>query len=103
VSVVALAAACASPANGDETSGGDGGIGGVVEMVVEAPADASSGACDVERRVVATAVDTYLALTGSPASSEQDLIDEGFLREPSELFDLTVDGTLVPAPAGPCA
>jgi hypothetical protein len=103
VSVAALAAACASPGDGDGTGGDDGGIGGVVEIVAEAPADASSGACDVERRVVTTAADTYLALTGSPASSEQDLIDDGFLREPSELFDLTADGTVVPAPAGPCA
>ncbi len=100
VTVAAIAAACGSSGGDDESSGGGGGV---VEMIAEAPADASGEACALERRLVTTAVDTYLALTGAPPSSEQDLVDDGVLREPSELFDVTAEGDVVPDPAGPCA
>jgi hypothetical protein len=79
-----------------------GSIGDAVEVAAGAPTQANSAACDIERQTFELASDAYLALTGAPASTQQDLVDQGLLREPSLLLDVAADGTIIPAAGSPC-
>jgi len=104
IALVALSAACGTSGDGSDTGPDDavGSLGDAVEVAAGAPAAAGAQACDLELQMLQTAADTFFALTGSLPTTEQELVDEGLLREPSELFDLTADGELVAVPAGPC-
>ena len=68
-------------------------------------------ACDSERQVVGTAVETWFAknegstvpATGvGPDRYEQTLVEAGFIRSPSKFLDLADDGSLTPAANSPC-
>ena len=49
-----------------------------------------------------TATDLYFALNGTMATSQAELVDGQMIVEPSPRFELTADGTIVPAPGSPC-
>jgi hypothetical protein len=79
-----------------------GDLGDAMEVAAGAPAEADAGACELERDVVESAIEMFAALTGAPPVSEDELVSEGMLVEPSTRFDLAADGTVVPAPGSPC-
>ncbi|MDO8403140.1 MAG: hypothetical protein Q7T27_06555 [Pseudomonas sp.] len=63
--------------------------------------NANNVACANERLEVQLAVDSFTILR-SHVPTELELVPD-FLRTESALFDIAVDGTVVPAPASPCA
>lgn len=80
--------------------GGEGG-GAIRENVVEPGVtaiteggDADAAACGIEASTLRSALESFELMRGAPAADEHDLVDEGFLREPSDLWDI-VDGQLV--------
>lgn len=74
-----------------------------VETQVEAVSSAGAIQCTTDRNVMDIAVETYLALVGSAATSEADLVAEGVIREPSTAYNIDSTGTVVADPAGVCA
>ncbi len=80
-----------------------GGLGDAIEVAAGAPAAADAGACGLERDVMTSAIEMYAVLVGTPPASEDDLIAEGLVVEPSLRFDVAADGTLVAAPGSPCS
>lgn len=64
--------------------------------------DADDSGCLAERRTVLSGVEAYFVVTGSDTINEQSIVDAGLLRNTSELYDVQVDGTVVPAVPGPC-
>lgn len=64
---------------------------------------ATTQVCAVDLKTMQTAVDAYLAITGAMPTSEDDLVTQGLIREPSAGVDVAADGTVMPAPGGPCA
>lgn len=82
--------------------GAAGSLGDVVEIVAAAPGDASGAACDVDRRALELAAETYELLIGSMPTNQQELLDAQIIRELSVRFEIGADGTVVPAPASPC-
>lgn len=86
-----------------EPAGGTGGIGGAIEVAAGALGDADVAACSADLQTIQMAVDAYELLNGALPASEQDLVDAQLIREPSALFEISPDGTVV-APAGsPCS
>jgi prepilin-type N-terminal cleavage/methylation domain-containing protein len=68
-------------------------------------------ACDSERHVVGTAVETWFAknpgltmpATGvGPDRYEVTLVNAGLIRAPSTFLELADDGSLIPAAGSPC-
>ncbi len=93
---LALAAATTVAACG----GSDGG-GAIRENVVEPGVTAierggtaDQAACGIEASSIRTALESYELLEGDPAPDEAALVDEGYLRAESTLWDV-VDGALV--------
>ena len=82
---------------------GAGGIAGAVEVAVEALQGADGAACDADLRTLETAAEVYLTLNGSPPPSQDALVEARMLVEPSTLFEITAEGTIVAAPGSPCA
>lgn len=83
----------------------------VVFSVSGMTASASLSTCAVERRIVVTATEAYrhqLETATIPATGTDDdryertLVDGGFLRSTSDLFDLDTDGNLTPEGDSPC-
>lgn len=72
-----------------------------LERGAEAIPEAGALACDEDRRVLATAVETFTLLEGRAPDGQDDLVPD-WLRAPSELWDV-VDGEIVPAADSPCA
>jgi hypothetical protein len=76
---------------------------------VDADADTDPGifdqtnslACDADRVALGTAIETFIALEGRPPADETELVGL-YIREPSVMFDIATDGTLVPAPGSVC-
>ncbi|HSP28397.1 MAG TPA: hypothetical protein VLN74_07595 [Ilumatobacteraceae bacterium] len=87
-----------APAPGD----GVGSLGDAMEVAAAAPGQAADAACTLDRQTLAAAVEAYELLNGSLPASEQELLDAQMIREPSERFDVTADGALIPAPGSPC-
>lgn len=67
--------------------------------------------CKKDARVLATAVEAYFAKSGGdliPATGadvdrfERTLKDEGLLRDPSVLYDITADGAIAVTPNSRC-
>lgn len=85
------------------TDGENGGLRDAVEVAAAAPAAASDAGCDLDRSALAAAIEVFLALNGDPPTSEQDLVDARMIVEPSENYDIDVDGEIVPRPGSPCA
>jgi hypothetical protein len=81
---------------------GVGSIGDAIEVAIEAPGRAGSATCDIERNTLATAVDAFYAMNGVDPVSEDELIAAQILRDPIEGYDLDENGSIVPAPTGPC-
>jgi hypothetical protein len=79
-----------------------GSLGDAVEVAAGAPGQAADAACTIDRQTLESAVETYELLNGSRPTSEQELVDAQMIREPSERFEITADGVVVPAPASPC-
>ena len=97
--VVTGAAGCA------DDDGGAGDIADpidVAEVGVTAIAQADVMACQSDRTVLETAIDAYDALQGTSPTSDADLVTAGLLREESTLWDVTPDGSIVPAPGSTC-
>lgn len=88
-----------APLPGDDV----GSIGDAVEVAAGAPADADAAACTVDRQTLELAAETYEVLNGAAATSQQDLMDAQMILEPSPRFVIDADGTVTPAPDGPCA
>lgn len=74
-------------------------------------AQAEDSSCDADRKIVETAVESYFAQapavvipqTGTTSDGyELTLVDRGFLRAPSTLFDVDADGALVAVTGSPC-
>ena len=115
-----LVSACGSASTDDtaatdEASGGSqttdaatdppaqvGSIGDAVQVAVGALDGADTAACDLDRRALADASELYLALNGSLPATQDALIEAQILTEPSVRFEITADGTIVPAPGSPC-
>lgn len=100
-----LAAGCSSGDPGSGTDGDSppiGDLGDAVEVMAGAPDAADSGACDVERRTLETAVEAYILLVGAEPTEQSELVDEGLLKEASPRYELTTGGTIVPAEGSPC-
>ena len=64
---------------------------------------ANQTVCDIERTTLATALDAYVAITGSAPTSEADLVTEGLLRTEVQSYDVDATGAVVPAPGSTCA
>jgi hypothetical protein len=94
--VVAVGAA---PAPGD----GVGSLGDAVEVAAGAPGQAVGAACSLDRQTLEMAIEAYELLTGSVATSQQELVDAQMIRELSPNFDVGADGALVPAPGSSCS
>ncbi len=63
--------------------------------------NANAVACLTERNNVQLAVDSYTLLEGAPPAAEAQLVPD-YLRVESALFDIAVDGTVIPAPGAGC-
>ena len=85
------------------TDGESDGLRGAVEVAAAAPAAASDAGCDLDRSALAAAIEVFLALNGEPPTGEQDLVDAQMIVEPSEYYDIDVDGEIVTPPGSPCA
>ena len=81
---------------------------GILTAVVAASvggfsSDAEEAGCQSDAHILVTAVEAYFAQratgvipdAGGPDGYEQSLVDAGFLRGPSDYFDLDADGQLV--------
>ena len=88
-----------APAPGD----GVGSLGDAMEVAAAAPGQAADAGCTLDRQTLATAVEAYELLNGSLPANEQELLDAQMIREPSERFDVTADGAVIPASGGPCS
>ena len=73
--------------------------------------DSDATACDSERHIVATAVESWFSMnpgadvpaTGvGPDRYERTLVEAGFIRAASTMIDLSDDGSLNPAADSPC-
>ena len=84
--------------------GGDGGgsLGDAMEVAAEAPGQAADAACVIDRQTFETAVEAYELLNGALPTSQQQLLDAQMIREPSERFEVSADGAVIPAPGSPC-
>ena len=85
------------------TSAGQGGIGGAIKILAEAPGQANDSACVTEVQILTTASEAFSALKGSKPTSQNDLFEAGLISEPSPWFEITPDGVIVPAPQSPCS
>lgn len=109
--VVTLASACSSASSGGSSSDDPspvtaapvGDLGDAVEVMAGAPAAADAAGCDLDLTTLEAAVEMYELMVGEPPATQNDLIAEGFLREPSPRFELDANGAVVPIAAGPCA
>lgn len=103
-----IAGGCGSGSSGADDDGIVGGgenvgdLGDAVEVMASAPARADAAACQVDRATLESAIEVYAALVGTPPASEDDLVGERLIREPSPLHDIAAGGTVVAAPASPC-
>ncbi len=79
-----------------------GSIGDAVAVAVEGLSGADAAACDLDQRTLADASELYLALNGSLPATQDALVEAQLLTEPSARFEITADGTIVPAPGSPC-
>lgn len=68
---------------------------------IEEGGTADTAACGIEASTMRTAIDAYTTLKGEPPANEVVLVDEGFLRSESTLWDV-VDGGLIAQDPG-CA
>jgi len=82
--------------------GGGGGIGDAIEVAAAAPGEASDVACTVDRQTLELAIQSYEILNGALPKSQQDLLDAQMISELSVRFEISGDGTVVPAPGSPC-
>jgi len=57
--------------------------------------------CDGERATMEVAVEAFTAKNDRGPESEDELVTEGFIRQPSDEFDLT-NGDVTPAPGSVC-
>ena len=73
----------------------------VVRPGITAMAQADTLACDTDRAVVEQALEAYTMIEGRAPADQASLVPD-YLRKPSELYDVTADGALVPAPGSPC-
>ena len=97
--VVAVGAAPApSPGDGD----GVGSLADAMEVAAGAPGQAAEAACTIDRQTLETAVEAYELLNGSLPANQQELLDAQMIREPSERFDVTAEGAVIPVPGSPC-
>ena len=73
--------------------------------------DSDATACESERHIFATAVESWFSMnpgsdlpaTGvGPDRYEQTLVEAGFIRSASKMIDLSDDGSLNPAADSPC-
>ncbi len=87
-----------TPAAGD----GAGSIGDAIEVAAGAPGEASDVACTIDRQTLESAVETYELLNGTLPTAQQELLDAQMIRELSVRYDVTADGTVVPATGSPC-
>lgn len=60
---------------------------------------ASGLACNADAATLNQAIEIYTELEGDPPADETALVDAGYLREPSKLFDV-VDGQITPVDPG---
>lgn len=74
-----------------------------VDAKVEAVSAASTIQCSTDRRIMDTAIETYITLIGVTPTSEDDLVAEGVIREQSPSYNVDSSGTVVADPTGPCA
>ena len=82
--LVPIAAACTTPSSSD----GAAAIGGASSE----PSAANLQACLANATTLAVAADAYFAMTGEYPSSQQQLVDNGLIREPVEALDLVATG-----------
>jgi hypothetical protein len=73
----------------------------MVEPGITAMEQAQPLACDTDRKTLEAAVETFTMLNGSPPADEAALVPS-VLRSEVTTFDVTADGTVVPAPGSPC-
>jgi hypothetical protein len=73
------------------------------ETQVQAVSSASAIQCTTDRNVMDIAVETYLTLVGSLPTSEDDLVAQRVIREPSASYNVDSGGNVVPDPTGACA
>jgi general secretion pathway protein G len=83
----------------------------VVASVKGLAANAEETSCEADAHVLYTAGEAYFAqhpasaiaaFDASPDGYELTLVDQGFLREPSQYYDLDSDGALHTAADSPC-
>ena len=106
--IVLVIAACAlggCSAAADVTATASKAVGGAADQAIGAadsiPA-ASAEACAVERRTLEVATEAYVLMEGTAPQSEAQLVTDQYLNAESMLFDVTADGTIVPAPGSGC-
>ncbi len=82
--------------------GGGSAIGKAIAVAAAAPGEAADAACTLDRQTLESAVEAYELLNGALPTSQQDLLDTQMIRELSVRFEISADGTVVPAAASPC-
>jgi len=82
--LVSIATACTTPS----TSDGAAAIGGASSE----PSAANHQACLTNAKALEVAADAYFAMTGEYPSSQQQLVDNGLIREPVEALDVVATG-----------
>ena len=78
-------------------------LSGAVEVAAGAPTAASDAGCVLDRSTLAAAIEVFIALEGEPPTSEQDLVDAQLITEPTDSYDVDVDGEIVAEPGSRCA
>ncbi len=79
-----------------------GGIGEAISVAVGGIDDASAAVCDVDRKTLETAAEAFLLMNGSFPTSQAELVEAAFIREPSAGLDIAADGSIQPIAGGPC-
>lgn len=100
--VFAVAACGGSSSSSNPAGERVGSLGDAIEVAAAAPAQADAAACRLDRATIEAAVEMYATLNGADPTSEDDLVEEQLIREPSALHDVSPDGHVVAAPGTGC-
>lgn len=73
------------------------------QQAIEQIDNGNAAACTTERSTIETAVEAYTLLNPDKPVTEAALVSDHFIREQSQLMDVTAAGAVVAAPASVCS
>ncbi|HEY7627907.1 MAG TPA: hypothetical protein VH761_12595 [Ilumatobacteraceae bacterium] len=72
------------------------------QQAVEQIDNGNAAACTTERSTIEKAVEAYTLLNPDKPVTEAALVTDGYIREQSQLMDITATGAVVPAATSVC-